>query len=366
MKTDERDHRLAELMDGAARSTTATDRFERVLKRGGRRRAIRWTAIVAGLALFVGVVMWTGLSLRANRAEWSTYAAANDKWTLSYPAAWHVTKIADKCTYRGYRGGVIIASVDFPFRTPHGSLQDCGQRYILAGFPTNGVAFAIEPAFLQGTGAPFFREPDTAFPLTPTTLFGDGAIRGGPRETMLGITINGETIYVVRAWVGSSVTASDQAALDRVVSSLNFVGAPRWITRSPQHGLTVSYPENWYFAPGNPKAHGVVQQIFALSTERPPFTNENFACTRTQAGLLVVDEVPSSMGRNYPARPAQFGSRPADKTNRFCTGWSHKEWKFRFRDSGRYIDATIGVVIGDAGDLRSTALRVLNGLRFER
>jgi hypothetical protein len=363
MKTDERDDRLADVLDRAARSTSPPQRLDPVLKRGGRRRTIRWTAIVIALALFVGAVTWTALDLQANGTKWSTYSGANDKWRLAYRSDWYVTKIAGDCTYKGYRGGVIISSVDFPWRTPRGTLQDCGQRYIFAGFPPDGVAIGVDPAFFLGSGISLFREPDTAFPLTPQTLFPDGEIRGGPRETELGITVHGETIYSVRAWVGSAASSSDKAALDRLISSIDFASAPRWITVRGDAGYSVSYPQNWYYTPGSPKTHGLVQQVFSLSTQRPLFTNE-IACTRTQAALIVVNEVPLFTGQNYPPRQGTYGSRPPDKTNRYCTGWFHKEWEFRFHDRGRYFDAVVAVVQGDGGDIRSTAFRVLNSLHF--
>jgi hypothetical protein len=61
--SDERDEALAAMLDRPARTMEPApdERLEDVLHRGGRRRLIRSTAIVAAVALFVGAVAWTGL-----------------------------------------------------------------------------------------------------------------------------------------------------------------------------------------------------------------------------------------------------------------------------------------------------------------
>ena len=91
---DVRDEALGALLDREATriESVPIDRVPEVLRRGSRRRALRFTAIAASLAVFVGAVSWAGLqnegreTIPANIENWDTFASLEENgWTVQVP-----------------------------------------------------------------------------------------------------------------------------------------------------------------------------------------------------------------------------------------------------------------------------------------
>ncbi len=82
-------------------------------------------------------------------------------WTLQHPSGWRVQSLP-ACPNAPARVGIIVTDTDFVFRNPSGQPPACGDRLVLAGFPKNGVAVALEPTGV-GLGM-LVSTPDTHLP----------------------------------------------------------------------------------------------------------------------------------------------------------------------------------------------------------
>ncbi|HET9671656.1 MAG TPA: hypothetical protein VFQ40_02265 [Actinomycetota bacterium] len=260
--TDVRDEPLGRLLDRAAEriEDAPGDRLAEVLRRGSRRRAARLTATGTALAVFAGAVAVAGLSLPSEDAviptdvdDWRTFASLEDNgWTIQVPPPWDVTELP-ACRGAEQRIGVAVTNVSFEFRDPQGGPPDCYDRLVMAGFPRDGVVLEFLPIVGDSLPGLFLDQPDTVLPLAPELLKRTGGIRGGPRETFLGIWRDGSWIGTVRRYVGPDATSSDVRALDRMLASFSVSGAPRWVTRafdvSGSLEVTVTRPESWRAAP---------------------------------------------------------------------------------------------------------------------
>jgi hypothetical protein len=253
---DVRDEPLGAMLDRAAAAIEAepVDRLPDVLRRGSRRRAARFTAIGATLAVFVGAASWVGLTLPdddpaipANVADWRTFASLEENgWTVQVPPTWLIQGFGP-CRFSPIHRGAVVTNVDFEFRNRDGALAGCGEPYVWAGFPRDGVALAFQPYEPFGL---IFPRPVTPFPLTPDMLSETGAVRGGPSESYTVIRLPGRLppVAIVRRWVGPEAPPRDVAALDRILGSLQVRGALRWVdavasTRWLRVGMT--HPEGW-------------------------------------------------------------------------------------------------------------------------
>src|SRR5207249_7867574 len=131
------------------------------------------------------------LELRGNVTHWPTYTGPNERWSLSYPTGWHATPIGQKCSFGGYRGGVVVSNVGWHFFQPPGGAEGCFAQLVPDRFPSTGVALALAPApgnLLNDLAGP--RGPDTAFPLSVSQLIRTPSVprvQGGPRDFYLPI-----------------------------------------------------------------------------------------------------------------------------------------------------------------------------------
>src|SRR5205823_13551383 len=173
------------------------------------------------------------------------YQGPGGKWSVAFPRGWHATTIGGHCSLGGYSGGAIVSNVDFRFRHPSGGLGQCDGRFVMAGFPRHGVALALQPLGLfEGVLAP---EPETAFPLGLSNLIGTSSIRGGPSESYMTIWVGGQPRYGLRVWFGRAATLREPDTVLRIVESIRFSGAPRWVEyRDPSIGISLQRPSNWF------------------------------------------------------------------------------------------------------------------------
>jgi hypothetical protein len=254
---DVRDEALGELLERAAVriESAPADRLPEVLRRGTRRRAVRFTAIGVAVAVFVGAISWAGLSIRegqtipADVANWRTFASLDENgWTIQVPPPWHVLELP-ACRGARKRIGVMVSNVEFEFRDPRGGPPDCGDRLLFAGFPRDGVALAFMPIVGDSIPGYSFQLPDTTLPLGRDLLIDGGGIRGGPSESFQSIWLNKDWIGTVRRFEGPEAIHADVSALDQMLRSFRVRGAPRWVEGRVRSlgafGVSFVRPEPW-------------------------------------------------------------------------------------------------------------------------
>jgi hypothetical protein len=252
---DDRDEALGSMLGRAAEGieSTPSDRLPEVIRRGSRRRAGRFGAISAVVAVFVGAISWAGLSLPtedavipANVSDWRTFASLEGNgWTIQVPPPWHVTELP-ACENAPERIGVLVTNVEFDFRDPRGGPPDCEDRLLFAGFAREGVALGFYP---RGVVPGFFGPTlDTVIPLEPDLLIQTDGIAGGPAESFNSVNLGDETIGVIRRFVGPEASSSDVTALDRMLASFRVRGAPQWVAEDFVRGpvrVSLRRPGTW-------------------------------------------------------------------------------------------------------------------------
>jgi hypothetical protein len=386
MIEDLRDERLAEALDAAVHDVEPEPArwSSRVVRRGSRRRAARWTAIVASVAIFVAALGWGALQFRRTTGVGGPVSIGSldtTGWTLTAPSSWRRQDLP-ACPNAPERTGVILTTVDFEFRNPEGDAPGCEDRYVFAGFRSDGVALALQPVGIR-IGPLDEASEDTRFPLSLDRLRTSGGIRGGPQESSAAITIDGNLILILRTWVGSAAPAADVDELAGIVRSLDVAGAIHWTTyRNDQVGFEVTYPEDWIRADTNlTPALSDPHEILSLGTY--PLKPGGKACIDAYLpgdalGDLGPDDVfltvqESSAGPGFPPRPSPFGpdeARLAVDDLPACDEYPPipmRGWWFAFQDHGRglYAFLAIGRDVAPKSETWRTAWQVLNGLRFD-
>jgi hypothetical protein len=385
MIEDLRDERLAEALDAAVHDVEPEPArwSSRVVRRGSRRRAARWTAIVASVAIFVAALGWGALQFRRTTGVGGPVSIGSldtTGWTLTAPSSWRRQDLP-ACPNAPERTGVILTTADFEFRNPDGDSPACYDRFGFAGFASDGVALALLP---EGVRRGVFRPAeDTRFPLTIDRLRRTRGIRGGPEESYAEITIDGNQILIVRTWVGSAAPAADVDELAGIVQSLDVAGAIHWTTyRNDQIGFEVTYPEDWIRADTNlTPALGTPHEILSLGTY--PLTPGGKACidaylpgnalAALEANDVFITVQEESAGPGFPRRPDTFepaNARLVVEDLPACDQYPPipmRGWWFAFQDHGRglYAFLAIGRDVAPESETWRTAWQVLNGLRFD-
>jgi hypothetical protein len=377
MRADDRDVRLGEALDRAVRSIGPSSRLPLVLRRGARLRRFRSTAIVVCVAVFVSGVTWAAVGLRGQHRQLiganglEVYEGPGGDWSVGFPPSWHVTSIGQDCDAFGYSGGVIVSSADFEFRHPSGGLGECDGRFVMAGFPRDGVGLALQP--MGASFGPISTRADTALPLTMAQLIGTESIRGGPAAPYLVIYRNNTPVYRLGAWIGEDATSSDRVRLAEVVSSIIFRGAPRWTTHhSDLLGLSFRHPENWVVSRPRSLFEGPQFPSLSIATPRVGRDGRCFAPGVVNAwavsddAVVTITAVPPVLVGPAPPRPDRFGPRSGAPTgpSRCVPPGRTLARTIRFQEGGRVL--VVRLVVGglDAGDVRNTVFRILDSLRF--
>ena len=173
----------------------------------------------------VAFVLDHSASVSSNPSTWPSVGGPVQGWSLRAPSSWHITQRSEgesgRCTFLGYQDGAIVSSVDFAFRDPTGG-GDCYGRFVLAGFPRNGVGLVLQPTGIRiGVFTP---AENTRFPITLDELTPTDAIRGGTvRVSFEDIVIDGDLVYQVRLWIGRNASAQDRAGITAVLGSIRFL-----------------------------------------------------------------------------------------------------------------------------------------------
>jgi hypothetical protein len=270
----------------------------------------------------------------------------------------------------------VVTSTGFGFRNPRGELPGCGDRFVLAGFPRDGVALAVEPAGIR-TGL-FPPPPDTPFPLSLDLLQPTGGIVGGPRASYLDVVVDGDLAFFVTTWIGADAPPSAVEDVRAVISSLEVRGATRWTAyRDDVNGFSVTYPADWTVTPlGSPSVGPAPRGFVALATSGSVGRGEPCdAFPMPLAGLGWYD-VALSIGRPsspmegpmMPSRPQAFRPgvgdvRRADQ----CAPRGFLRVSFLFAEGNRpwLIQAAFGSIAWNDAQVRHLVWHVLDSLRFE-
>jgi hypothetical protein len=178
---------------------------------------------VLGGGAFLGIrALFGGDVLSLDVSTWRTYGDGGNGWSLRYPPGWRTQPLTRHCFFGRYEGGVIVTNTSFAFRNPQGGV-DCWGRFVLAGFPSDGVALEW-----KALGYPLLAttQPDTTFPIRFEDLVHTDAIRGGPAVSFLAVWLNRQPGFQVRVWIGRDASEVDREAIGRVLSSIRLLRVP--------------------------------------------------------------------------------------------------------------------------------------------
>jgi len=233
MKTDDRDERLASILDGAVDEIGLGAREAPVTVSRGIGRATRAIAAVATAAVFVAGAVFAsgrfGLEDRPREDGSGTVvegSLGSDKWQLERPSEWFTSPF-EGCETTLPRG-LVVSNVEFEFLNPQGQIPSCNERMVFAGFPDDGVAIDLEPEGVRWRSSPV-PFSDTPFPIRPSQLVKTSGISGGPQEFINLVAVKGEPIAMVRMWVGPDASSGDVEAVHRILDSMRIEDADRWV-----------------------------------------------------------------------------------------------------------------------------------------
>ena len=383
---DVRDEALGAVLDREASriESAPPDRLPEVIRQGSRRRAIRFSALAAALAIFVGAVSWAGLRnegrgvIPANIADWNTFASLEDNgWTVQVPPPWRVQELPP-CPNAPERIGVIVTNVDFEFLNPQGESPSCEDRFVFQGFPSDGVAFAFMP--VGGRIGIFQPEPRTRFPITPAVMRTTTSLSGGASERFLDVGVGGELAALVRRWVGPDAEPEDVQTLDRLLSSLRLANPP-WVWTAATMSMTqaeIRHPSSFEVRTfRNPIVIDAPTPILRLATSSAGrgkcghffwrLLGLGFADLEEEGVVVVVSDATEAWGADYGPRPSVFDLSTVSEQSRFrCKGQPLRLLVWRFEESGRQIVLEVAVTEETRGVERSPISTILNSIRIEK
>jgi len=363
---------------------TPPDLWPEVERRAaGPRRPVRLRPRRLGAAVVVVTVVavfaWTVLRLvgafeQPNAVIASSGSLRTTGWHFAYPSRWRAQNLP-ACPTAPSHVGIIVTDTPFAFRNPYGGPPRCGDRFVLAGFPENGVAIALMPAaFGFGIAAPTF---DTPFPIAWDQLEPSGGIKGGPAESYLVIRIHGQPAWALRTWIGHEAPRTSVAEAKAVVASLLVRGASRWETyQDAARGFTVTYPADWFRARQSLLAESSsAREILSLATYRVrpggsacagvPLPGNALASLGLGDVFITVQEAEASLPSRFDPRSAnkRWDGLPA------CHGHERlplRAWWIPFEDQGRefYAFVALGPFVSHDGQVLRVAWHVLDSLRF--
>jgi hypothetical protein len=345
--------------------------------RGSRSRA-RGVAMGAIAALIVGAAVWTtvavgrGETIPVDIDDWDTVGSLKtDGWTMRKPPSWRLQELTD-CAGLPIEYGVIVTNTDFVFRDPHGEAPQCGDRYVFAAFPRDGVAFALEPGFPRG----IFSGLDTALPLAPDLLQQTDGIRGGPSMSYRAIRVDGQPIAIVRRWVGPAASRLSVAALDQLLASIRVRGTLRWTVDEivATGGIRVSFrrPETWDAATfALLPIEDAPQPILRIAS---PSVNDGHCPGSIEAAsfdslgdegavILVSDATGALMDRDFGRRSPGF--RPADayEDRTIMCGGEIRLLSFAYEESKRRVLVDVAVASSYLREEARTLRHILDSIR---
>jgi hypothetical protein len=160
---------------------------------------------------------------------WTALGGERRGWSVDVPPGWTAQVFSNDrlCGFLGYREALILTDGDFEFHGPRpGEHDECLGRSILAGFPRDDVAFAVQP---------YGRRIRVIHPLclAPPIALADldhGVKEGGPVNIRFSYAYpEGDDrvpTHVVRVWIGRDASQASRVLLERVLASLQFLRGP--------------------------------------------------------------------------------------------------------------------------------------------
>ena len=375
---DVRDEALGVLLDGAALEieSVSVDRLPEVLRWGNRRRAIRFTAIGAALAVFAGATSLAGLSLRHETIESGVtrrYSSPAAPWTFNYPSGW-TTKTISRAGPKLKTNVLRTTIVNGPMPSlanDHGP-NSAGNGALTAEAGDAG-AIVLVVRFWGG-------KPSTDdYPLIGPGAFADDAESPGWkfRERT---RCDGSLCFVVVEWLGPSVSDEDRNVAAEIASSVRLADVDRWTEsdgvsttlHDESRGYAVTYPDDWTVANENLTPWlSSPGEIFSVGTfplrvsEDPddglrifdaPVAPAALADMEAEDALLSIQETPNVDPDFFEPRPATFGPLGCEDAIYGChpsedpdlpdaaRNVPFRAWWIPFRDEGRsfYLFVAIG------------------------
>jgi hypothetical protein len=365
---DVRDERLAAALDLAVRGLDPEPAASHVVRRGRALRVVRTAASLTVVGAFLAtVIVAAAIRGESNRpGEWTTYGTIDGNgWTVSYPEGWHLTEI-DGCDAGKYAGGVVLSNVGFSFLNPEGRPPECGDRFVRAGFPADGVMVSV--AAMGSRGGLFQPQPDTLFPIVRSMLTRVRTTGAEPAVRYGSVVVDGDVVGQVRLWVGDAASSADVAAVDRAIGSITFRAGMRAVVyRDDEDGLTITPPEDWFVADAPVNAE-LASPFEILTVATFPLRTGGVGMADQLMPRTAVEDVgPNDIfiwvledpdGNGYPARPKTFEPAAicggAEEGYRICpepTGRGlglpgMRAWSLAFQDAGRSI--RVSVAMGEA------------------
>ena len=283
-----------------------------------------------------------------------------------------------------------MSNVEFDFLNPEGEIPSCNERMVFAGFPSDGVAIALEPQGITPVLSPT-QPPDTPFPVRPGQLAETSGIRGGPHHSMGGVVIGGDSAAIIRLWVGADASAGDIDGAYRILGSMRVDGGDRWIDEEAEFRgwpvgkdttvrVHLSRPEDWRAEAY--KRAGVIDAPNPIMVVSSPLTDDR--AQRACGPLAFV--LPGSAPRVTPSGVAiaisdaseswshpKLGSRWAPLDPRSATidkivecrgGGTFRwlQWGFAIDRRPILVDALFGAAVED--DVARLTWATLDTLRF--
>jgi hypothetical protein len=173
---------------------------------------------VAGTALLVKAFSEQSPQLGSEPGTWATYDLGKIGLTIDYPAAWRIQPFDEMVGHIGM-SGVIVSNTSIEFHHPDLGPNEYTNDWDMRDLPQNGVVLSIE----RMEGGPMIApKPDSYFPLSldrQLSLAPSPLGAGEPSTLWRPFTFGGWNMGL-RAWLGSEASEADQAALDRIVSSI--------------------------------------------------------------------------------------------------------------------------------------------------
>jgi hypothetical protein len=160
---------------------------------------------------------------------WTTSGGERQGWSVEVPPGWTTQVFSNDrwCEFLGYRDAVIVTEGDFEFHSPRpGEPNECLGRFILAGFPRDEVAFAVQP---YGVRIGILQPSCIAPPIALADLEHAGNEDGPVKVRFSYACPEGDDpspTHVVRGWIGRDASPASRELLERVLASFRFLRAP--------------------------------------------------------------------------------------------------------------------------------------------
>jgi hypothetical protein len=386
MMIDERDERLAELLDRAVRDLQPAPAPERVLRRGFWRRGLRLTASVATVAVFVGGTVFAAAIVRDDQAptpgsSMATFSAPEAPWSFDYPSGWNVAT-------RGSAGpeqiaNALVTTIVNGSVPKHGGYGPNSSPNATSLFGDAGAVVLVERFWSHAT--PLGAEPWGPGPFADDAQNPGWTFRERAR-------CDGTLCFHVLEWLGPETSDEDRAAAAAIADSVRLAALHRWSEtdgeRTTLHDednlFTVTYPADWI--PSDQPINTWVSspfEILALATY--PLRPGGDAVTDFQLPSNAIDDLgPNDIliwiseagdAEGFPPRPQRFEpSEPCESWTRLCPEPegrafdipSVRGWWLGFGDAERGIYAFVGMGEQAFSDPARAQLAwdVLDSLRF--